>query len=430
LTQDPGGTFTDNRAIGMPYHVCASEDHMPISFRHVSRRAVLAGAASAAALTTTRAFGQTKASIKIGNINAYSGPASAYSVLGKLPDAYFRMINEQGGINGRKIVYVSYDDAYSPPKTVEQARRLVENDEVALIFGALGAPTNSAIMKYMNGKKVPQLFVASGGTKFGDPANFPWTMGFIPSYQSEGRAFAKHILATKPDAKIGVLYQNDDFGRDVLRGFKDGLGQKTGLIVAEQSYETAAPTIDSQVVAIRAAGATVFMNMTTPKFAAQAIRKIAELGWKPTHYLGNNANSITAVLKPAGLENSKDIISSAYMKDANDEAWKDDPAFKVWNGFLDKYYPDGDRGDSLTIYAYIVSEVMVQVLRQCGDDVSRENIMKQAANLKQFSHGLLLPGIAVNTSPTDYFPIEHLQMVKFNGQRYERFGSVIDTSSV
>lgn len=395
----------------------------------ISRRAMILGMASTATtLVASRAFGQQVGDIKIGNINAYSGPASAYSVLGRLPAAYFRMINDQGGVNGRKITYISYDDAYSPPKTVEQARRLVESDEVLLIFGAMGAPTNSAIMKYMNLKKVPQLFVASGGTKFGDPANFPWTMGFIPSYQSEGRAFALNILRTRAAARIGVLYQNDDFGRDVLKGFSEGLGAHASQIVAQQSYETSAPSVDSQVVSLHAAGADVVMNMSTPKFAAQTIRKMAELSWKPDHYLCNSANSVGAVLQPAGLENCTNIISSAYLKDANDEAWAKDPAFGAWHRFLDAYFPEGDRKDSLTVYSYVVSELMVQVLRQCGDDISRDNVMKQATRLSRDTSGLLLPGITVGTSPSDYFPIEQLQMIKFNGERYERFGPVIDAS--
>ena len=394
----------------------------------ISRRTMLAGAASAVLLPSTRALSQPVTDIKIGNINAYSGPASAYSVLGRLPAAYFKMINEQGGINGRTVTYISYDDAYSPPKTVEQARRLVENDEVLLIFGSLGAPTNSAIMKYMNLKQVPQLFVASGGTKFGDPAHFPWTMGFIPSYQSEGRVFARHIRASRPDARIGVLYQNDDFGRDVLKGLTDGLGAHAPTIVAQQSYESTDPVVDSQVVRLHAAGANVVISMSTPKFAAQTIRKIAELGWSPDHYLCNSANSVGAVLKPAGFENCRNIISTAYLKDATDAAWQHDAAFKAWRGFLDAYFPGGDRSDSLTVYSYVVSELMVQVLRQCGDDLSRPNIMKQAANLKQFAPGLLLPGITIDTSPTDYFPIERLQMIRFNGERYQRFGEVIDVS--
>jgi branched-chain amino acid transport system substrate-binding protein len=395
----------------------------------VSRRRLLVGTVSSVGLAALgkRAVAATSGEIRIGNICAYSGPAGIYAVLGKLADAYFHMVNDQGGINGRNIKFISYDDAYSPPKTVEQARKLVEGDEVDLIFFPLGAPTNSAIMKYMNIKKVPQLFIASGATKFGDPKNFPWTMGFMPRYQGEGQAFARNILSTQPDAKIGILYQNDDFGRDVLKGFRDGLGEHASMIVKQIPYESTDPTIDGQILQLHAAGVDVFMSMTTPKFAAQAIRKITELGWKPTHYLGSNASSV-ASLKPAGLENAKGIISSAYMKDANDPSWKDDPGFKTWNMFLDKYFPAADRNDSYTVNAYIVCEAMVQVLKQCGSDVSRDNIMKQAANLHDFTPDLLLPGIKVNTSPTDYYPIEQLQLIRFNGEGYDRFGSVIDFS--
>ena len=393
-----------------------------------TRRAVLASAAAATALPFVgrgAAAQGAKGEIKIGNIDAYTGPAAIYAVIGKLPGAYFKMINEQGGINGRMINYTTYDDAYSPPKTVEQARKLVESDEVSAIFSALGAPTNAAIMKYMNQKKVPQLFIASGATKFGDPKNFPWTMGFMPPYQVEGRIFARHVLTTQKDPRIGILYQNDDFGRDVLKGFKDGLGDKVSLIGAEAPYESTDPTADAQILKLKGAGANVFMSMTTPKFAAQAIRKLADLGWKPAHYLGNNASS-TSVLKSAGFDISKGIISSAYMKDPNDPAWKDDPGFKKWNAFLDKYYPEGDRKDSFTVYAYIAAQMMEQVLRQCGDDVSRENIMKQAASLKNVESDLLLPGIKANTGASDFFPLEQLQLIRFTGEGYERFGDVID----
>lgn len=369
------------------------------------------------------------AEIRIGNVNAYSGPAAVYAVLGKVPAAYFRMINEQGGVNGRNISFITYDDAYSPPKTVEQTRRLVENDQVAVMYGSLGAPTSSATLKYLNGHKIPHVFIASGATKFGDHKAYPWSMGFQPSYQTEGKAFAANILATKPDAKIAVLYQNDDFGRDVLKGFKDGLGDKANMIVAEASYESTDPTIDSQIVKLRASGADVFMNMTTPKFAAQAIRKNAELGWKPTHYLGSNANSMAAVLGPAGPANAKGIISSAYLKDADDPSWKDDPGFKKWREFYGKYLPDADLKDALTVYAYVAAQAMEQVLRQAGDDTSPANIMKQAQNLKNFRSDLLLPGIAINTAPDDHFPIEQLQLIRFNGERYERFGPVIDSST-
>ena len=390
-----------------------------------NRRELLAGAAATIAAPAS-AFAQAKKEIRIGNIDAYSGPAAVYSSIGRTPGAYFRMINEQGGINGRMIKYITYDDAYSPPKTVEQARKLVESDEVDLICHPLGAPTNAAIMKYMNSKKVPHLFIASGATKFGDHKDFPWTMGFMPCYQIEGRIFAQHLLSTQPDAKVGIVYQNDDFGRDVLKGFKDGLGAKASMIVAELPYETSDPTIDSQIVKIKAAGANVFMSMTTPKFAAQGIKKIAELGWAPTHYIGNNASSAGSTLKAAGFDISKGIISSAYMKDPIDASWSDDPAVKKWREFLAKWDPEADKNDIYAGIGYVVAQVMVQVLRQCGDDVSRENIMKQAANLKDFECDMLLPGIKVNTSPTDYYPLEQLQLVRFNGERYERFGPVID----
>jgi ABC-type branched-subunit amino acid transport system substrate-binding protein len=394
-----------------------------------SRREFLAGTVAAAALT---GFGRTaraqdaKKEIRIGNIDAYSGPAAVYSSIGRTPGGYFKMINEQGGINGRMIKYISYDDAYSPPKTVEQARKLVESDEIDVMFSPLGAPTNAAIMKYMNLKKVPHLFIASGATKFGDHKNFPYTMGFMPCYQIEGRIFAQHLLSTQPDAKVGIVYQNDDFGRDVLKGFKDGLGAKASMIVAELSYETADPTIDSQIVRCKTAGANVFMSMTTPKFAAQGIKKIAELGWQPTQYIGNNASSAGSTLKAAGFDISKGIISSAYMKDPFDATWDNDPAIRKWRAFLDKYDPEAAKNDIYAGIAYVVSQVMVQVLRQCGDDISSASIMREAANLRDFECDLLLPGIKVNTSPTDYYPLEQLQLIRFNGERYEPLGPVID----
>jgi len=396
---------------------------------NLSRRDFLVGATAVAALPAlaSPALAQAaKKEIIIGNIDAYSGPAAVYSAIGRTPGAYFKMINEQGGVNGRMIKYITYDDAYSPPKTFEQARKLVESDGIDVLLNPLGAPTNVAIMKYMNQKKVPQLFIASGATKFGDYTNFPWTMGFQPCYQIEGRIFAQHVLSTQPDAKIAIVYQNDDFGRDVLKGFKDGLGAKASMIVQELSYETADPTIDSQIVKCKSAGANVFMSMTTPKFAAQGIKKIAELGWQPAHYIGNNASSAGSTLKAAGFEISKGIISSAYMKDPVDASWEDDPGTRKWREFMAKYDPGAATNDIYAALAYIVSQVMVQVLKQCGDDVSRANIMKQAANLRDFECDMLLPGIKVNTSPTDYYPVEQLQLVRFNGERYERFGPVID----
>jgi branched-chain amino acid transport system substrate-binding protein len=370
--------------------------------------------------------GATDSRIKIGNIMPYSGPASAYAVIGKADTAFFQMINDEGGINGRKIDFISYDDGYSPPKTFEQARKLIEDDNVLLIFNSLGTPTNSAIQTYMNEKKVPQLFVATGATKWNDPKHFPWTMGWQPSYRTEGRIYAKYILKEVPDAKIAILYQDDDYGKDYIIGLKDGLGAKaTSMIVGEKSYETTEATVDSQVVTLQSSGANVFFNVATPKFAAQAIVKVSEIGWKPLHILNNVSASIGGVLKPAGFEHAHGIVSAAYLKDETDPHWKNDADMKAWNAFMDKYVPGGDKSDSSYIYGYSVSRTMVQVLRQCGDDLTRENIMKQAANLKNFEPGLLLPGIAINTSSTDFAPIEQLQLMKFAGQTWQRFGNVI-----
>ncbi|MBR0779192.1 ABC transporter substrate-binding protein [Bradyrhizobium diazoefficiens] len=399
---------------------------------HVRLGAFSAALLLAAALSTAASAqkkydtGATDTEIKIGNIMPYSGPASAYGVIGKTEEAYFRKINAEGGINGRKINFVSYDDAYSPPKTVEQARKLVESDEVLLVFNPLGTPPNSAIQKYLNQKKVPQLFVATGATKWNDPQNFPWTMGWQPNYQSETIIYAKYILKNKPDAKIAVLYQNDDYGKDYLKGFKDGLGAKAAsMIVSEDSYEVSEPTIDSHIVRLKASGADVFMNITTPKFAAQAIKKNAELGWKPLHFLNNVSASIGSVIKPAGFENAQDIISSQYLKDPTDPQWKNDAAMIAWNQFLDKYYPEANRADASVMYAYIVSQGLVQVLKACGDDLTRENVMKQAASLKDYEPGGLLPGIKVNTSPTDFAPLSQLQLIRFKGEIWDRFGEIL-----
>ena len=369
--------------------------------------------------------GASDTEIKIGNIMPYSGPASAYGVIGKTHEAYFKKINAEGGINGRKINFITYDDAYSPPKTVEQARKLVESDEVLLIFNPLGTPPNSAIQKYMNQKKVPQLFVATGATKWNDPKDFPWTMGWQPNYQSETQIYAKYILKNYPNAKIGVLYQNDDYGKDYLKGFKDGLGSKTSMIVIEDSYEVSEPTIDSHIVKLKASGADVFMNITTPKFAAQAIKKNAEIGWKPVHFLNNVSASVGSVMKPAGFENGQDIISSNYLKDPTDGQWKTDAAMKAWNEFLDKYYPDANRADSGVMYGYIVAQGLVHVLKNCGDNLTRENVMKQAASIKDLELGGLLPGVKVNTSATDFAPLSQLQLMKFKGETWELFGDVL-----
>ncbi|WP_334393034.1 ABC transporter substrate-binding protein [Bradyrhizobium sp. AZCC 2262] len=371
--------------------------------------------------------GATDTEIKIGNTMPYSGPASAYGVVGRTEEAYFKKINAEGGINGRKITFISYDDAYSPPKTVEQVRRVVESDEVLLVFSSLGTPSNSAVHKYLNAKKVPQLFVATGATKWGDPKEFPWTMGWQPSYQSEGRIYAKFLMKEKPDARIAVLYQNDDFGKDILKGLKDGLGAKAAsMIVAEDAYEVSEPTIDGHIVKLKATGADVFLNFSTPKFAAQAIKKIAELGWKPQQIVVNVSASVASVIKPAGFENAQGIISAQYTKDGVDPLWKDDPDVKEFVAFMDKWFPEGNKADSLVLSGYALAETMVRVLQQCGDDLTRANVMKQAAKLKDFEPAGLLPGIKINTSATDFYPIEQLQMMRFKGESWELFGPVID----
>ena len=371
-------------------------------------------------------IGASDTEIKIGNIMPYSGPLSAYATIGKTIAAYFNKINAEGGIQGRKINFISYDDGLSPPKTVEQARKLVESDEVLLIFQSLGTPTNNAIQKYLNANKVPQLFVATGATKFGDAKNFPWTMGWQPTYQIEGRIYAKYLLQNHPDGKIAILYQNDDSGRDYIKGLKDGLEGKI-QVVAETPYEPTDPTVDSQIITLKASGADIFFNESSPKFAAQAIKKVAELGWKPVHLLASISASVGSVLRPAGLENSKGILSSGYLKDPTDPTWKGDPAIKEWAAFMDKYYSEGDKTSTFTVYGYLTAQTMVQVLKQCGDDLTRENVMKQAANLKDLDLGMLLPGIKINTGPSDYYPIKQMQMSRFNGQYGELFGPVIDT---
>jgi len=369
--------------------------------------------------------GASDTEIKIGNIMPYSGPASAYGVIGKTHEAYFNKINAEGGINGRQIKFISYDDAYSPPKAVEQTRKLVESDEVLLIFNPLGTPSNSAIQKYLNSKKIPQLFVATGASKWNDPKNFPWTMGWQPSYQSEAHIYAKYLLKEKPDAKIGVLYQNDDFGKDYLKGLKDGLGAKASLITAEESYETSEPSIDGHIVKLKATGVDVFISITTPKFAAQAIKKLAEMDWHPLHIVSNVSASVGGVIKPAGFENSQGILSAAYAKDGADPQWDNDPGMKKFYAFLEKYYPDGNRLDGSVVYGYGVAQTMVEVLKQSGDDLTRANVMKQAASLKDFEPDTLLPGIKIDTSPTDYAPIKQLQMMRFKGEKWELFGDII-----
>jgi branched-chain amino acid transport system substrate-binding protein len=371
--------------------------------------------------------GASDTEIKIGNIMPYSGPASAYAAIGKAEEAYFNKINAEGGIRGRKIKFISYDDGYSPPKTVEQARKLVESDGVLLIFGSLGTSTNGAIRKYMNEKKVPQLFVASGASKWNDPRQYPWTMGWQPSYASEAHIYAKYIMKEKPDGKIGVLYQNDDFGKDYLKGLKDGLGPKASMIVLEEGYDTSEPAIDEHVVKLKAAGADILISITTPKFAAQAIKKAAEINWHPVHIISNVSASVGGVLEPAGLEISQGILSASYTKDGSDPQWNADDGMKKFYNFLAQYAPTANKLDAGVVFGYAAAQTMVKVLQMCGDDLTRENVMKQAASLKDFEPDTLLPGIKINTAPDNFAPIEQLQMMRFKGKKWELFGDIISS---
>jgi branched-chain amino acid transport system substrate-binding protein len=395
---------------------------------------LVAGTAVAIALSVSSAHAQKKydtgatdTEIKIGQTMPFSGPYSVFAGIGKTQAAYLKMINDQGGINGRKLNLIQYDDAYSPPKTVEQVRKLVEGDEVLFTFQIVGTAANAAVQKYLNGKKVPQLLASTGAARFTDPQNYPWTIAFNPNYLSEGRIYAKYILANHPDAKIGVLYQNDDMGRDYLAGLKSGLGAKAAsMIVGEVSYEVSDPTVDSQVVKLKSLGADLLYDASTPKFAAQAIRKVNDLNWNPVHILDINASPVSATLKPAGLDISKGIISTNYGKDPGDPQWKDDAGVKAYFAFMDKYYPEGDKLSTVNTYGYSVAELLVHILRQCGDDLTRENIMRQAASLKGFVGSLSLPGMSATTSPTDYRINKQMQMMKFNGERWELFGPIIE----
>jgi branched-chain amino acid transport system substrate-binding protein len=370
--------------------------------------------------------GASDSEIKIGQTQAYSGPASAYGTIGKMQAAYFKMINEQGGINGRKITFLSLDDGYSPPKTVEMTRRLVEQDQVLFLFNQLGTPTNSAVHKYLNAKKVPQLFVATGASKWNDPKNFPWTLGFNPNYHSEGKLYGQHVLKNKPGAKIAILYQNDDYGKDYLKGFKEGLGDKAkSLVVGEVSYEVTDPTIDSQMLTLKNSGADTFMNITTPKFAAQAIRKAADIGWKPLHYLNQVSGSVGSVLTPAGLDNAKDIISMAYIKDPTDAKFANDPAIKDYQSFMKKYFPEGDPSDANNTYGMAAAQLLVQVLKACGDNLTRENVMKVATSLKDVQIPLALPGVTASTSPDDFATYQIMQLQRFDGKQWQLIGEPV-----
>ncbi|MFM2067752.1 MAG: hypothetical protein RLZZ584_2661 [Pseudomonadota bacterium] len=392
-------------------------------------RMVLAAVALAAFGTGAQAqkqydTGADDKEIRIGATHPYSGPASAYGTIGKAIGAYFDKVNAEGGINGRKIRYLDQDDGYNPAKTVEMVRKLVEEDEVLLILNPLGTAHNTAIQKYLNQKKVPQLFVATGATKFGDPKAYPWTMGWQPTYQVEGRIMARHILDTRPNARIGVLYQNDDYGKDYLKGLEDGLGDKAkALVVSKVTYEVTDPTIDSQMLSLKAAGADVFFNVTTPKFAAMAIRKAAEIGWKPVHYVNGVSASVGSVLTPAGLDNALGLITVAYIKEPTDPQWGNEPGMNAWREWMKKYYPTGNLTDGYNVYGYSVAMTMVQVLRQCGDNLTRANLMKQAAALDLELPGLL-PGVKVKTGADDFFPIEQMQLARFDGKTWVGFGQV------
>ncbi|OAF15309.1 ABC transporter substrate-binding protein [Bradyrhizobium neotropicale] len=396
---------------------------------HLVTATALAMALSVSAASAQKKYdpGASDTEIKVGQTVPFSGPASAYATIGKTQAAYFKMINDQGGVNGRKINLIQYDDAYSPPKAVEQVRKLVESDEVLLTFQIVGTPSNAAVQKYLNAKKVPQLFAATGASKFTDPKNFPWTMGYNPNYFVEGRIYGQYILKEHPNAKIGILYQNDDLGKDYLNGLKAGLGDKAAkMIVAETSYEVSDPTVDSQILKIKDAGADLFFSATTPKQAAQAIKKIGEMGWHPVQIVDINATSVGAVMKPAGLEAAKGVISVNYGKDPLDPTWKDDPGMKKYFDFMAKYYPDGDKDSNFNVYGYGTAQLLVHVLQQCGDNLTRENVMKQAASLKDVTGDTGLPGIKANTTATDYRVNKQLQMMKFNGERWELFGPILE----
>ena len=402
-----------------------------------NRRTFLGGVSTAAVLSASGVAlaqkkyddGATDKEIKIGNTNPYSGPASSYGVIGKCIEAYWKSVNDRGGINGRMVKFVTLDDGYSPPKTVELVRQLVEQEKVLAMFQTLGTPTNTAIHKYMNQKKVPQLFVATGASKWGKPKEFPWTMGFQPDYHTEAVIYAKHILANVKDAKIGVLMQNDDYGKDYWGGFKEGLGKDANKVVKHVTYETTDPTVDSQIIQLKDSGANVFFNISIPKFAAQAIRKAADLGWKPVHYLNNVSSSVASTLKPAGLENSQGILTALYLMDPTDKQWDNNADMKAWSAWMDKWMPGANKADGSYVYAYAVSYLMEQTLKKCGDNLTRENLMRQAANHQKLRVPLLLPGITINTSPTDFYPVQSVQLASFKGETWNLFGDIMSAES-
>jgi ABC-type branched-subunit amino acid transport system substrate-binding protein len=402
-----------------------------------NRRSFVGGLSAAAVLSGSRAAfaqkkyddGATDKEIKIGHTNPYSGPASSYGIIGKAEEAYWKSVNDRGGVNGRQIKFITLDDGYSPPKTVEVVRQLVEQDKVLCTFNTLGTPTNTAIHKYMNQKKVPMLFVATGASKWGNPKEFPWTMGYQPDYHTEAVIYAKHILANVKDAKIGVLMQNDDYGKDYWDGFKEGLGKEAGRVAKHVTYEVTDPTVDSQVIQLKDSGANVFFNISIPKFAAQSMRKAAEIGWRPAQYLNNVSGQVTTTMKPAGFENVQGVITAAWLKDPTDKQWDDDAEMKTWREWMAKYNPNGNLGDVNYVYAYSVSYLMEQTLKKCGDNLTHENLMRQAANHQKLRVPCLLPGITVSTSPTDFYPVQALQLQRFKGETWELFGEVMHAES-
>ena len=392
----------------------------------IATSVALSVTASAALAQKKYDTGASDTEIKVGQTIPYSGPASSYGQIGKAEAAYFKMINDQGGINGRKINFISLDDAYSPPKAVEGVRRLVEQDEVLFIFNMLGTPSNTAVHKYVNAKKVPHIFLATGASKWNDPKNHPWTMGWQPNYQTEAKIYAQHILKNKPNAKIAVIFQNDDYGKDYLKGFKDGMGDKyKSMVVSEVSYEVSDPTIDSQIVQLKGSGADTFMNITTPKFAAMAIRKAADIGWKPVHYLNNVSASVGSVMVPAGLENGVGVISMGYLMDPADPDWTNDPGMVEWRAFMKKYMPEANLTDGNNVYGYSVAQTLVHTLKACGDNLTRENLMKVASNIKDLQLPLAFPGVKISTSPDDFAPYQTMQLVRFDGKSFKRFGEVL-----
>ena len=402
-----------------------------------NRRTFVGGLGAATMLSGSRvAFAQKKyddgatdKEIKIGHTNPYSGPASSYGVIGKCEEAYWKSVNDRGGINGRMVKFITLDDGYSPPKTVEMIRQLVEQDKVLCTYNTLGTPTNTAIHKYMNQKKVPMLFVATGASKWGKPKEFPWTMGYQPDYHTEAVIYAKHLLANVKDPKIAVLMQNDDYGKDYWEGFKEGMGKEAGRIVKHVTYEVTDPTVDSQTIQMKDSGANVFFNISIPKFAAQSMRKAAEIGWKPVQYLNNVSGQVTTTMKPAGFENVQGVITAAWLKDPTDKQWDGDAEMKAWREWMGKYMPGANLGDVNYVYAYSVSFLMEQTLKKCGDNLTRENLMKQAANHQKLRVPGLLPGITVTTSPTDFYPVQAVQLQRFKGESWELFGEILSAEA-